>query len=400
MPQRAAGHIGARIAELRGQRGLTQQGLAMRANISKSLLSKVESGGKPASPSFTAACARALAVPVSRLADPLPEASEDDQLRALIAPVRATLDLYDLPPEEEVMPRPLPQLRAAVHRINQVAQAANYRPMTQALPGLLIELHAAAHTRLGFEQAEAFGLLAEAYRCAHTVGIAIGQGDLSTLALARMDWAAQSAGARGPALRAAREYLRVTAYLRRSDYAACSRLNASGQALVAGAEAADPGALVARGQLHLGAAVIASRQGDRHSREEHLAAATEVARTTGETLSTFWFAFGPTNVRVHRTMTLVELGDYDAAAAEGAGIEFPSEWLPTRVGHHHFDLARAYHWMNRPAQAMTELQRARRAAPQQAKRHPIVRRTVEMMLDAPGRQPAGLPQYARWIGVK
>ncbi|MFF3379931.1 helix-turn-helix domain-containing protein [Streptomyces sp. NPDC002680] len=47
------------MARIRKQRGLAQQGLAMRSNISKSLLSKVECGQKPASPALVAACARA-----------------------------------------------------------------------------------------------------------------------------------------------------------------------------------------------------------------------------------------------------------------------------------------------------------------------------------------------------
>ena len=45
-------HAGARIARIRKQRGLTQQGLAMRAHLSKSLLSKVECRQKPASPTL------------------------------------------------------------------------------------------------------------------------------------------------------------------------------------------------------------------------------------------------------------------------------------------------------------------------------------------------------------
>ncbi|MET8014726.1 helix-turn-helix transcriptional regulator, partial [Streptomyces sp. NPDC005271] len=62
MPQSNEEHTGARIARTRRERGLTQQGLAMRANVSKSLLSKVECGQRPASPSLIAACARALSL--------------------------------------------------------------------------------------------------------------------------------------------------------------------------------------------------------------------------------------------------------------------------------------------------------------------------------------------------
>jgi hypothetical protein len=101
--------------------------------------------------------------------------------------------------------------------------------MTPVLPGLYAELHAAANTWTGTDRADAWGLLAEAYRCAHTVGIAAGFPDLSLTALNRMDWAAQQAGDRVPALRAAREYLRITAYLRRHDYATGWHLNNAGE---------------------------------------------------------------------------------------------------------------------------------------------------------------------------
>src|SRR5205807_9850174 len=108
-------HTGARIAHLRDQRNLTQQGLAMRAHVSRSLVAQVESGHKAASPAFVAACARALAVPIGALTGAAnPQASEDQELRARIEGIRSTLDLYDLPPEEDVRPRPLRELRAAV----------------------------------------------------------------------------------------------------------------------------------------------------------------------------------------------------------------------------------------------------------------------------------------------
>lgn len=62
-----AGSIGARVATLRKLQGLKQHQLATKAHVSVSLVRKVESGHAPASPSFTAACARALGVEVTAL---------------------------------------------------------------------------------------------------------------------------------------------------------------------------------------------------------------------------------------------------------------------------------------------------------------------------------------------
>lgn len=52
--------VGARIARLRKARGLTQAGLALRANVSYSLVTKVETGHRPASAAFIGAVAQAM----------------------------------------------------------------------------------------------------------------------------------------------------------------------------------------------------------------------------------------------------------------------------------------------------------------------------------------------------
>lgn len=391
---------GARIALLRKHRGLTQHGLATAANVSYSLLTKVESGSRPATEGFIAACARALSVEISVLLDEsAPETTQDQRLGRSLGRVRTQLDLYDLDPDETITPRSLPVLRDAVRVANIVGQAARYESMTPVLPGLYAELHAAANTWTGIDRADAWGLLAEAYRCAHTVGIAAGYPDLSLIALNRMDWAARQAGDRAPALRAAREYLRITAYLRRHDYDTGWHLNNAGRSHLEGTDAKTPGALIAAGQLNLGAAVIAARTGDASAVRDYLNEAEHYADQTGEDLETFWFGFGPTNVAVHRVITMIELGDYSHAIHLGEFIQFPRGWLPTRIGHHHFDLARAYQRMNLPEQSFRHLQIARQVAPGQARRHPLVRGVVTDLLQT-ARQPSeALTRYAAWIGL-
>ncbi|MGZ0150153.1 helix-turn-helix domain-containing protein [Kribbella sp. WER1] len=392
--------VGARIALLRKHKQLTQHGLASLANVSYSLLTKVESGSRPASEGFLAACARALGVEVSVLRDDAaPEVSRDRHLGQLLTHVRTQLDLYDLDPDESITPRPLEALREAVRGANIVGQAARYEALVPVLPGLYAELHAAANTWTGTQQADAWGLLAEAYRCAHTVGIAAGYPDLSLTALSRMDWAAQRSGDRAPALRAAREYLRVTAYLRKHDYETCWSLNNAGRAHLEGTDARTPGALIAGGQLNLGAAVLSARSGDAAAVRDYLDEAERYAELTGEDLETFWFGFGPTNVEAHRVITMIELGDYSHAVHLGEFIQFPRGWLPTRIGHHHFDLARAYERLSAPEQALRHLQIARRVAPGQARRHPHVRGVVTDLLHSARHPSEALTRYAAWIGI-
>lgn len=400
MPPDTDAGVGARIAVLRASRHLTQHALAARANVSHSLLTKVEAGSRPASDALVAACARAMGVqPAVLTGQPHAGDVETRQLRALTVPIRHSLDLFDLPPEEGVEPRRLVELRAAVRDVNLRAQAANYRSMAGMLPGLLAELHTAAHLWSGSDRVVAWGLLAEAYRCGHSFGIAMGMPDLSAMALARMDSAASLAGDRAPALRAIRDYLRVTAYLRDGAYETCWRLNASGVAHLAGTDRGTPDALVAAGQLHLGASVLAARTHDRDAVDGHLAEAERVARLTGDQAETLWVAFGLTNVRAHRVLTAVELGQFGDAVAQAKGLRFPDGWLPTRVGHHHINLATAYQGMNRPEEALSELVAARAAAPQQARRHPRVRRTVETLVRGEHRRTSALASYAAWVAT-
>jgi XRE family transcriptional regulator, fatty acid utilization regulator len=80
--------VGRRIKAIRNQRGLTQHGLAQRAHVSCSTLTKVESGHLAASPTVTAACARALCVPVTDLTgQPYMDALRQDRLEEFITDV-------------------------------------------------------------------------------------------------------------------------------------------------------------------------------------------------------------------------------------------------------------------------------------------------------------------------
>ncbi|MGH3823601.1 MAG: helix-turn-helix domain-containing protein, partial [Pseudonocardiaceae bacterium] len=58
---------GARVAELRKARGITQTALARRAGISVSLLSKIEIGDRALTPAIAVALARALQISLSAL---------------------------------------------------------------------------------------------------------------------------------------------------------------------------------------------------------------------------------------------------------------------------------------------------------------------------------------------
>lgn len=398
--------LGRRLKQLRLQRRMSLRNIAELAGLSAGHLSRVERGERTLD-SLTAleSLARVLGTTPEALnappgrAGPTGATARGDAVTPLLPSVRTAMDMLDLAPDDSIRPRALSQLTADARTVNTLAQAARYVPMARMLPPLLAELHTAAHVASGRDGETAWGLLAEVVRCAHSVGIAVGRNDLSVAALARMDWAAARAGDRAPALRAIREYLRVTTYLRVRDFHACSRLNASGVAMLAGTDDDTPDALVARGQLHLGASITSAHTGDRDGMREHLAEAAHVAELTGERTDRLWVGFGPTNVAVHQVMGLTTAGEHAEAVSAAEGLTFPDEWLPSRVGHHFLDLARAYRWLNKPEKALHALQVARQVAPGQARRHPLARETTGALLRASRQPSTTLSDYAQWIGL-
>ena len=399
--------LGHRLKAVRLQRRMSLRAVAEQAGLSAGHLSRVERGERTLD-SLTAleSLARVLGTSPEALsaapghgAGPVISKGRTDRVLPLLGAMRAAGDMLDLPPDESLPTRPVAVLGTEVRRVNKLAQAARYLPMCRMLPPLLAELHAAAHTAAEADRPVVWGLLAEAVRCAHSVGIAVGRNEMSVAALGWMDRATEHAGDRAPALRAVREYLRVTAYLRVRDFDACQRLNRSGFAHLDGTDDTTPDALVARGQLHLGASIISAYTGDQDGIRDHLAEAAHLSELTGERTERLWVGFGPTNVRVHRVMAAATAGDHARAVAAAEGITFPGEWLPTRVGHHYLDLARAYRWLAKPEKALDALRVARQVAPGQAQRHPLARDTTDGLMRSARRPSAALVDYAEWLGI-
>jgi transcriptional regulator with XRE-family HTH domain len=132
--------IGAQVAAVRKLRHMTQRELARRANVSYSLVTKVESGHVPASPVFVAAVARALRVDPQRLTgQPFREVGSATA-DANVLRVRRSLLAYDLATEPDAPPRPLAALRADVERASELRRACRFTRLAAILPGLLDEL--------------------------------------------------------------------------------------------------------------------------------------------------------------------------------------------------------------------------------------------------------------------
>ncbi|MEV7287172.1 helix-turn-helix transcriptional regulator [Streptomyces sp. NPDC093252] len=401
MSQRADQHIGARIADYRKIRHMTQASLAQRAYVSHSSLAKVEAGLVPASPALVAATARVLQVDVAVLnGQPYMSQMRQDQIDHLIRPLGEALDLYDIEPDPHIRPRPVAHLDIAVTTLLRHNRLAEYGRVGSALPGLLGELTTALHTLPQGEQRRRVAAgLANTYWAAHGLADRLGYPDLASIALDRMGWVGVQAD--DPLLLAVRHYARSLRYVRRNNPRVGLLLVERGQQLVQQAD--DPRsvpALAVSGKLHLRAAFIAARAQDQDTSEGHLDLGKGAARQIGRDVpETYWLSFGPTDVAQYEVETNVDLKNMPAAVKAAKSLRFPAGHSPTRVGRHFMDLGRAYAHMGRNEQALNALLRARGTAPQLVRYHPTAREVVGVLVRRQRRLPEQLTSLAGWVGM-
>ncbi|MCC3769865.1 helix-turn-helix domain-containing protein [Streptomyces sp. UNOC14_S4] len=394
MPFPGDEHPGVRIAHHRKRSGLTQRGLAQRIPYSYSLLTQVESGHKPASPDLVAAVAQALSVDVTALTgQPYMAELQQDRLAELIRPIREALDLYDLGPDPDIRPRPAGQLIDTAERLCLLVRATKLHDAALELPCAIAEITTAAHLT---PSSGLWAALASTYRTAHDVTVKLGYYDLSTVALDRMDWAAERAS--DPLLAAVRQYMRALVYFREGEYRIGQRLIASGHSLLDQAPRTREHFAVA-GQLHLGGSVIAARAQDSGLVTRHLEEAGSYAERTGEAGDILWLSFGPTNVSVHAVSASIEMRTYGEALARAAKVEIPKGWAISRAAHFHVDKARAQMETGRSDAALNSLVSARRLAPQQTRHHPGARETIRGLIHLVRRTPDTLDHLAAWVGL-
>ncbi|MFE1903797.1 helix-turn-helix domain-containing protein [Streptomyces gardneri] len=393
MPSPTDDHPGIRVKEQRRLARLTQRELADRLPYSLSLLSQVECGARPASADFLAAVARALRVDVTVLTgQPYVTQLHQDRLADLVRPIREALDLYDLGPDPVLTVRPDRELVAAADELCVQVRATRLHAAAAALPDVITELTTAAWRAPATALWQA---LASAYRTAHDLAVKLGYYDLSSVALDRMDWAAQRAS--DPCLAAVRQYMRALVYFREGEYAIGRRLIGSGHGIL-GQAGETREALAVSGQLHLGASVLAARAYDETGVETHIAEARLLARRTGEAPE-HHLSFGPTNVAMHRMSAAVEMRQYDEALKQAKAIRLPASTATSRRAHFLIDRARSEMELGRTEAALGSLVSARRAAPEQTRYHPGARETIRGLVHASRRTPETLGGMASWIGM-
>ncbi|RKN45824.1 helix-turn-helix domain-containing protein [Streptomyces hoynatensis] len=401
MPHHADDHTGARIADYRKLRHLTQAGLAQRAFVSRGTIAKIEAGLSPASPAVVAAVARALEVDVAVLnGQPYLAEMRQDQLDRMIAPLTHALDRYDLGPDPSIRPRPLRQVSAEVDELCKAACATEYTRTGDRLPALLSEL-----TTLisglpdGEDRRRAAAQLAWCYWVAYEFAYRLGLHHLATIALERMGFMGEQA--QDPLILAIRLQRRSSMLLRHSDSPMALRVLDRAHQLVAQHDAPrSVPALAVSGSLHLAGAIATAQAKNAEDVKERMKEARRVAERIGRDVPReYWASFGPTSVAHFDVATAVELGQLGEAMKLARKVRFPADHPRMRVGRYHMELARAYSQMGRSEAAQKELFRAREAAPQQARYHPLMRETVGVLVRRSRAVPGTLASLAAWVGM-
>lgn len=121
------------------------------------------------------------------------------------------------------------------------------------------------------------------------------------------------------------------------------------------------------GSLMLKGAVGATSLHDHASARDHFREVERTAERIGRDRNDFWFAFGPTNVAIHRVWLSVERGDLAGAIDQAESVpldRFPPELAERRVSHL-ITVAWAFYLRRQYREALDHLMRARLEAPEQ-----------------------------------
>ena len=392
--------VGGRVAEERKLAGLTQQQLAIRANVSTSLIRAVEQGRLPASPSFVSAVSRALSVGVPDLLDqPFPrESRADHRIHSTVPGLRRELASYALPPDETLRPRPLSELAQTVAEASRLRHQASLHALGIELPGLLEELRAAVHVHQGADREQIFGLLAEAYAAAGQVAYKLGYSDLSSLATERVEWSAAQSG--DELAVAAGAFYRAGELILAANWTGAQRfLDGARHDIEDRLSTDDEAALSMWGQLHLKSGLAAARAGDRDTADSHLAEAQDTAVRVASDRDDYRLAFNAGSAQIRSVSLAVEMSDGTEAVKRSKALAPLTSAPRERVGHYWIDLARGWLLHGDRQRALASLVTARHTAPQQTRYHPMVHETIRVLARQDRRRTDTVQGFAAWCGI-
>jgi len=368
-------HTGQRIARARKRRGLSQRALATKAKISYSLLSKVESGHKAASPTLVAAVARALSEDKAKL-DGQPYRGKDqrsDAVHMAIPEIRRAIACLEITPDLDVPPRSLDELTIERDRAHRLLGDAAHIQLGALLPASIEELTVHA---VETEDPRAWGLLSGMLSLGFALSRRLGYHDLAQVALERASYAADRSD--DPNLPHVVSLSRALQLFTIGSWSTASKLMARTASKI---DQSQPGALHVLTAVHLRGAVAASRVDHGNGAWEHHGLAVEaVSRIPGGRQGDpYGLQANASNVQIHECAIAIEMGDYGKAIKKDDGLVFSSSLSGARRAHHEIDMARTLAWVGKEEKALKRLVMAEKVAPEVTCFHPTARSTARQL---------------------
>ncbi|MET8861752.1 helix-turn-helix transcriptional regulator [Nonomuraea sp. NPDC004580] len=387
--RRSSSSAGERIAAIRSARRMTQGDLARAANISLSMIRKLEQGSRNPGDNVLDAIAAALGVDPSQLLHGT--SRTDSRVHSTIPLLRQVITTCDFPDEGPV--RPLPELQVAVREAVRCRLESQYVRLSYTLPDLIAELIRGLRTASGLAP-----LLVTSYRAADAVAYKYGYLDLSARLIDLMRQT--SVLVEDPLLAASVAYVRTEVFFATHTYEAGLRALEVEIDRLRTRKDTSLQYMGVLGSLHMRAAVVGARAGQV---EDALSHRDEAWRLGGMVPESVYYgtAFGPDSVRIHEVSLAVSLGDSHLRPALDLGDTWvpPSSMPAERRSGFYIELARARLWAGMRDAAFDALRSARRIAPQHTREHPWVREDGETLLRLHRASSDELCGFAEWLGL-
>jgi transcriptional regulator with XRE-family HTH domain len=395
--------LGARIAEARRSKGLSQRELGELLHRSESWVSQVERGVlKVERLALLRRIAEALDVGFLDLQPGLVETEPEstaalnsalDGLRLALTGHPALLTV----PGDRATPVRFEDLAAQVDRAWDAALVSDFTPLAELLP-----VAEAATRRARIEDRIKYLLLLT--RLYQAVSFSFAYENEADAAWVAADRAIFAAEATGDPLQIIASHFRLAhTLIRLGRYDQARHL--AGQAIEAlrprATDDAEHQVLALFGAMHLVRAVLAGIDQNRQEVRETLDEAERLAQIVGDDRNDFNTEFGTTNVKLHRVAIALDLGDA-GEALDVARTADPAAMSTERQMRFYLDIARAHTQRRQIDQAIEALTAAEAIQPETFRSHKVTLQVIDDLTPlAIGKsQASALDNLTRRIGAR
>lgn len=373
---------GANVAARRKELGLSQVALARRAEVSVSLLSKIEVGDRALTQGVGAALARTMNLTLDELLGSAPEANLNE--------LNWAIRRFDIPGEPPQHPE---RLQAEVDELNQLRWNTELSKIAQRLPGVLTRVQSHAHLT---GQPEAWTLVADVYGIIYWLAARHRWMHLAELATMKQRVAAERADPIA-AIVAARDD--AGTFLNSGDFA-------GGLSIIDHAVVQAESTLQGRdrayglGILHLRGLTLAGRLRDKQTTRKHIEAAWRASEEFPEDIAEHGIHFGPENTATHVISTASDMDQHQKALDTADDLIRGGMSLPaTRVAPLYMNLGRSQLALGDVNSTLESLEKAWEVAPEMAAVHPTSLELTRVLVSKHKRSNERLTRIAQRAGI-